>query len=128
MSGRHFTTLRGCLSIIVNSPGCRFRKRKVTPSSAMNCANQNSRRPTSFWSPRSAMHFVSCGGSAGRCGARPEVRLALAKPKYPAPCEVYFRAPVRFERPMDALVFPRRRLAHRVVPSSPRAEVQLPSQ
>jgi len=65
-----------------------------------------------------------CG--EGWCPA--EVRFSMARPKDPLPYEVFFNAPVRFESPMDALVFPRRWLAECVVPSSPHAGLQLPPQ
>lgn len=57
-----------------------------------------------------------------------EVRLSMTKPTDTTPYELFFEAPVRFESPMDALVFPRRWLDHAVFPAALHAGLQLPQQ
>lgn len=57
-----------------------------------------------------------------------EVRLAMMKPADTAPYEIFFGAPVRFESPMDALVFPRRWLDHPVMPANMPGKPRLPPQ
>ena len=52
----------------------------------------------------------------------------MTKPMDTIPYEAFFGAPVRFESPMDALVFPRRWLDHPVVPAALHAGSQLTPQ
>lgn len=60
----------------------------------------------------------------GEAWSPAEVRLSMMKPIDAAPYEAFFGAPVRFESPMDALLFPRRWLDHPVMPTGPRAVAQ----